>query len=206
MGELSTKAIGTGNQKIFLESLLESLSNVYEVEDREKNIYILMDGFAKVLSDIDREIQAGINDHFLEIAVENESITRSAVGSDKLTNESAFQIDSVRFWPTWQVTQEIKRLTTLTTEVILQNVPDDYTSILIYEYGDIDKKEITTVSSYDSDTNTITIDALSEDKTCVIEYIDTGDTKDISETISLGLDLFEWGYGEGGYGNYGYGE
>lgn len=205
MGEI-TSAVGTNKPEDFIEALLGALSNIYNVEDRDTTLYQLYSTLAEQMADIDIDIEAAIHDNYVSVDITDEPITRGIEDQDRLEEEGAYEVTSIRLRPLDQLRTEVVSLQTGQTTRILSFIPTSTDKILIYALGDTTKRRVVAVTDFDLTTNTITFDVINQAGIFVIEYEETNDVIPFEETVEIDPGLFDLGYGENGFGLFGYGE
>lgn len=193
-------AIGTADKEAFAQALLESLSNLYDKTNETdlRRLYRVLGG---QLADADVQVEAFKYDNYLSTRVVDEQVVREDATRDRLEEENVFELERIGFVPTNFLRSQNVSLTPADTEIILQYIPVNISSISIYEMSDPNRQSVVTVTSYNSIRNSISITGVPRVSRYTVQYPETGNVKDINKTIDL-LDIPEdssYGYG------YGYG-
>lgn len=165
----------------------------------------LYEGIAQELVKADIIVESVAHNNFLSVPVTDEIIIRSGSARDRLQNENAFELDSIKLRGAGAVTTQNANLVEGLNEVQLFFIPEDPTDIVITPLGEVGSVGTGFPTSFDANTNILTILADRAGQ-FTISYVDTGDVVRLSEKITVPEGLFRLGYGQGPFGHLGYGE
>lgn len=197
-------AAGSNDKQRFADALSSALSDFY-LRDPSNNLGKLYQALAEVLVTADKEVSALRHDNFLSVTVENEMKTRDVSFTDRLLQEGAFAVDRVGFTPSGFIRQEIHRVETSNTVIVLENVPFDFETVAILSDTSKNAIPVSFVLDFDENANSITVAGVDNPGDYIFEYVDNGNTAVAKERLAVPTELFKIGFGQGGFGNFGFG-
>jgi len=198
-------AAGSNDKLAFLQALKDTLSDFYNKES-DTNIEKLYSALAGILALTDREVSALRNDNVLLAQIIDEVVTRGIGNTDHLSQEGVFGIERIGFTPTTFVRQEIHRIEKNSTTVTLDYIPVDFRSVRIFSSKDPNRVTVSQILSFDEINNTIEVSGVNQPGSYTFEYVDVGNVKTETETLTIPTQVFLIGFGEDGFGDFGFGE
>lgn len=198
-------AAGTQDVDAFTSALLDALPPIYQKNSQDTILYKLFRGLAEQLVQADIALESVGNNNYLSIQVTDELAIRSTYARDRLQNENAFQLDSIRLSPAnAQILQNIS-LRPGSNRVQLFFVP----SSIDFSIFDADSTQrsisLGFPTTFDAETNTVTIVSPTEGM-FILGYYETGDVVRLTENITIPVGLFRLGWDEGFWDELGFGE
>ena len=198
-------AAGTQDVDAFTDALIAALPPIYQKDSKDTVLYKLFRILAEELVRADIAIESVGNDNYLSVPVTNELTIRSKYDRDRLQNENAFELDSVRF--TNSNTQILQNtfLEEGDNQVQLFFIPLTGIDILVFDATAPERVPLNFPTTFDPVTNVVTINS-SRRGPFTIGYTDTGDVVRLSENITVPEGIFLLGWDEGGWDELGFGE
>jgi hypothetical protein len=198
-------AAGTQDVDAFTDALLAALPPIYQKNSKDTVIYKLFRGLAEQLVRADIALESVGNNNYLSVQVTDEITIRSSYPRDRLQNENAFQLDSIRFSPSnAQILQNIF-LHSGENQIQLFFIP----SSIDFSIFDADSTQRSVSlgfpTTYDPETNMVTIVSPTTGA-FILGYFETGDVVRLTENITVPIGLFRLGFDEGFWDELGWGE
>lgn len=198
-------AAGTQDVDAFTNALLEALPPIYQKNSKDTVLYKLFRSLAEQLVRADIALESVGNNNYLSISVADEFIVRSSYARDRLQNENAFQLDSIRFNPSnAQILQDVL-LQEGDNHIQLFFVP----SSIDFSIFDADSTQRSVSlgfpTTFDPETNIVTITSPAAGP-FTLGYFETGDVLRLTENITIPVGLFRLGWDEGFFDELGFGE
>ena len=203
-GEIISAA-GTQSKEEFEQALIAALPPIYQKEDKDTIIRKLYQGLAEELAKADILVESTANNNYLSVPVVNEFIIRSSKERDRLQQENAFELDKIRLNPPGSVVSQNIRLTIGENTLQLFFIPEENIDFIIVDATDQARAPLTFATTFDPDTNILTIIS-DREGVFSVTYQDTGNVVRLNENITVPIGLFRLGWNEGGYSSLGYGE
>lgn len=197
-------ATGTQNAEAFEEALVAALPPIYEKEDKEVLHRKIYRALAAELTKADIALESLANQNYLSIAITDELIMRSSSARDRLQNENAFELDTIRLTASDALIMQNTHLNVGDNQVQLFYVPQDI-DFVVFKAGTTPDAPTGFPTVFNPDTNTVTITA-STAGFYTIGYHDTGNVVRLTENITVPIGLFRLGWDEGPWDELGFGE
>jgi len=203
LGEIIVVA-GTQDVQSFEDALIAALPPIYEKQDLNTNLRKLYNSLAQELVKADIILESVGNNNYISISIADEIQIRSVLSSDRLKNENAFELNSVRFTPSGSRIHQNMNLIEGINTVQLYFLPEDI-DFIIFDANDPNQIPLAFLTFYDENTNSITVQA-NKSGVFTVTYKDTGDVVRLKENITVPVGLFSLGWDLDGFGFLGYDE
>jgi len=204
MGNIISAA-GTQSVDAFISSLLESLPPIYNVKDRDTVHALLYRVLAEELVKVDIALESVANQNYLSVPVVDEFVVRGASDRDRLQNENAFELGSIRFSASSARLLQNVTLQLGENKIQLKSIPNTDIDFVVFSiYGSINTPT-NFPTSFDAANNILTITA-NKAGAYTIAYQDTGNVLTATENLFVPEGLFRLGFDEGPYNELGWGE
>lgn len=203
-GEIRSAA-GTQSKEAFAEALVAALPPIYEKENTDTLLRRLYDSLAEELVKSDILLETVGNNNYISVPVVDELAIRGPNSSDRLQNENAFELDKIRLNPPGSVVTQNTILEEGENLVQLFFIPEQDIDFIIFDTSDRTQTPLSFPTSFDSETNTLTVIADRSGR-FTVQYQDTGNVVRLKENTTVPEGLFRLGWNEGGWNELGWSE
>lgn len=197
-------AAGTQLEQSYIDALIASLPPIYQKEDSTTILHRLYSSLAKQLVKSDIILESIAHNNYLSVPITSELKIRGSEDRDRLAFENAHTLDKISLTPSNSIITQNTYLKKGTNLIQLYFIPQDI-DFLIFSTGDSTQTSVNFLTSFDSSSNILTIQATREGS-FTIGYKDTGNVARLNENVNIPEGLFDLGFGEGDWNQLGYGE
>lgn len=199
-----TSAVGTQDTDSFVESLIASLPSIYEKENSDTILRKLYAAVAKQFVKADITLESVANNNFISISISDELVIRGKTERDRLQNENAYQVDSIRFSQSSSIIEQNVFLQVGENSVQLLFLPVSI-DFSIFPADENQSGQVNFPATYDKNSNQLIVSAPVAGK-YKVSYKETGDVLSTTEKAFVSPGIFELGFSEGGFSELGYSE
>lgn len=196
-------AVGTQSIEQYVEALLAALPPIYDKDSENTLLRTFYTALAEELVKADIKLESVANDNYLTVQVTDEIKVRGFGPLDRLENENAYDIISIRFRQTNSEVLQNMYLSEGENLIQLFFIPEDG-SFNLYESMQR-TQPLSNFTFHLQENNKVLINS-PRTGSFTLGYLDTGDVIRFSENIIVPVGLFRLGYNEGGYGELGWSE